>query len=1016
MASRLYESDFEQTTIERLQQEGYTYLPAHEWMTRNDLHEVIIKERLATFLSDKYQMIPSNEIPRLVSLLTTIDGVDVEKRNERFHELLVKGYTFSYEENGKTKYTDVNLIDWGTPKNNDFTVMNQLAIEGRFSRRPDIIIYINGIPLIVFELKSPYREDPSVRGAHLQLQHYVKDIPQLFDYNAFVVLSDGVQTMHGMPFASFEYFAEWKSKDGYTIENNPVLSMKTLIEGLFSKDRLLEYIQRFIFFKVQGQASVKIGAKYHQYFGATIAYEEALRASGPNGNKKIGTVFHSTGSGKSFTMLFLANLLRRSKNLKNPTIVLQVDRTDLDEQLYRTFVSAESFIGKVFQASSADDLRDLLQNEGGQIVLSTIEKFRLKDDENEHPVLSDRSNIIVIADEAHRTQYGVKGFAGNLRQALPNASHVAFSGTPISMIGRDTTEQFGPIIHTYDMVQSVNDGATVKLTYDSRLIPLDLTNLNIDEELADIVAYGSNDDALEKYKRQYAALKKVVGTPKRLEQLAKEIVNHFNTASIEQPFAKGLIVTMSRHICVALYDQLKKIPNCPQMEIVMTGGRTDDPIEWKDVQQGSQYSHIKNDEEKKVIKERLADPKDPLKLCLVVDMFLTGSDFPPMTFLYVDKPMKGHNLIQAIARVNRVFPEKEGGQIIDFIGIVDQLKQATKQYTNSTEPPKEALFDMKEALEIFWGNLEIIQQYVPAHLRPTDWRKLSKIEQEDLFATLLGKFLGMDIEKDFLEAQLKLSKSYKLVSNEMIVRPVVDEILLYEIVKTQIRKISMKDFQAEEQLEQKLNKLINDSLVTRQTIDIFAVAGIEKPDVSILDEAFILDIKDKKHEDLRLKLFKQLLEDQVKLTFSKNKAKSQKMSALLEKTLNEYHNRIINAADVVRIMTEMRNEMMTAEQKRKDLGLTEEEASFYEIIANMGEHTFENTFIADLVHKVIKEMKREFRPGWTEVHRTDILAKVRIAVTKVLIKEKVSGQQLQFLMNAIVDEAKAKYRDWPINA
>ncbi|WP_243767731.1 type I restriction endonuclease subunit R [Paenibacillus agricola] len=1013
--NRLYESDFEETTIERLKLQGYTYIPAYEWMARESLRDVVMEERLKAFLHHKYPSIPNSELPRLVSLFTTVDGLSVEKRNERFHDRLVKGMTFSYEEVGETKLIDVLPIDWDTPTNNDFVVMNQLAIDGHFSRRPDVNIFVNGLPLVVFELKSPYREDPSVHGAHLQLQHYVKDIPQLFNYNAFVVIADGVRTMHGMPFAKMEYFAEWKSKDGHHIENNPVHSMKTLIEGLMNKECLLRYIQRFIFFKKDKEKSTKIGAKYHQFFGATIAYQEALRAVGIGGNHKIGTIFHSTGSGKSFTMLFLANLLRKSKDLENPTIVLQVDRTDLDEQLFKTFSSAYSFVGNVEQAGNADDLRVLLQNEGGQIILCTIEKFRIKDTEEVHPVLSNRGNIIVIADEAHRTQYGAKGFASNLRQALPNASHVAFTGTPITMMGRDTTEQFGPIIHTYDMVQSVQDGATVKLMYDPKLIPLDLTNVNIDTDFAEIVEQGSSDDALEKYKREYAALKKVVGTPKRLQKLAEEIVTHFNESIIEQPFAKGLIVSMSREICVALYNALKKIPNCPPMEIIMTG-RTTDPIEWKDVQEGSKYSHIKNDAEKKVLKERLADWEDPIKICLVVDMFLTGSDFPPMTFLYVDKPMRGHTLIQAIARVNRVFPKKEGGQIVDFIGIAEQLKEATKQYTNLGSVPRGTQLDVSEALILFWQSLEGVRALIPQQFRSKSWRSLGKVEQEDLLADLVALFLGSDTEKDYLEAQLILSKAYKLVSNQMEVRTVVDEVLLYEVVKTQIRKVGMKDFESEQELERKLTKLIDTSLEVKGTIDIFSIAGIEKPDISILDEEFILDVKDKPHVDLRLKLFKQLLENQVKLTFPKNKKQSQQMSELLEKTIRDYHDRVITAADVVRIMVEMRNEILKEVQKRKDLGLSEEEISFYEIIASLEKQSFTNKFIADLVHKVLKEMKKEFKAGWTESHRTDILAKVKLAVIRVLNREKVTGEMLKFLTNALVDEAKDKYKGWPMDA
>lgn len=1014
MAKGLYESDFEETTIERLKCLGYEYLPAHQWMTRSSLKDIVNEERLAAFLTRKYPNIPKREIPRLISMLTVMDDLTVERRNRSFHLQLVNGITFSYEEAGEIQFVEVIPIDWEHPEFNDFMVMNQLRIKGRFSRIPDLIIYINGLPLVVFELKSPYREDPTIDGAHLQLQHYVRDIEQLFDFNSFVVISDGVQTKHGMPFAPMEYFAEWKSIDGYQIENNPAHSMRTMIEGLFPKERLLQYIRRFIFFQSKGDGAIKIGAKYHQYFGAMIAYESALKEARPYGSKKIGTIFHSTGSGKSFTMLFLSNLLRRARSLENPTIVLQVDRTDLDEQLYKTFVSAESFIGKVEQADSADDLRDLLQNEAGKIILSTIEKFRLKEGEADHPVLSERHNVIVIADEAHRTQYGVKGFAGNLRQALPNSAHIAFSGTPVAMIGRDTVDQFGPVIHTYDMVQSVEDGATVRLTYNPQLIPLDINNEDLDQDFADIIEQGSAEDASEQYKRKYAALKKVVGTPTRIKQLARDIVKHFHHASIENQWAKGMVVTMSRDICVALYDEMKKIPNCPPMEVVMTG-KTSDPIEWKNIQEGSRYSHIKTKDEKKQVKDRLADPYDPLKLCLVVDMFLTGSDFPPMSYLYVDKHMKDHNLIQAIARVNRVFPEKESGQIVDFIGIAEYLKNATKTYTGSRKTRKTVL-EPEECRLLFWDALEKIRGIVPSEIPVKKWRTFDKIERENVIADLVGYFLGSELEKDYLEAELRLSKAYKLVQNDMEIRPVADEVILYEIVKTQIRKVALNDNDSEKKLEEKLSRLVENSLTTKQTIDIFKVAGIEKPDISILDESFTMDVKDKQHTDLRLKLLKQLLEDQIKVTYSKQKKKSKSMSDLLRKTLDDYHNRIITAADLILMMTKMQQDLRNEEQKRRDLGLSEEEVAFYDLVASMGEKTFTNEFMANLVHQVLKEMKKQFQVDWAEPHRSDILAKVSLAVKKVLIREKVSGEAFQFLSKAFVDEAKVKYYKWPMDA
>jgi len=1012
--AKLYESDFEETTIERLKLLGYEHLPAHEIYTRTDLSEVILQDRLCDFLSRQHSDLPIKE---LASQLTTIDGLTLDQRNFRFHQSLVNGIDFAYEVDGATQYVHVSPIDWDNPTANDFIVVNQLPIQGKMARRPDMIVYVNGLPLVVFELKSPYKEAATVEDAYTQITNYTVDISQLFNYNAFCVVSDGSQTYHGMPGASFEYFAAWKSTDGRKVDNNVTNSMRTMIEGLFPKDRLLAYIRDFIVFMEDSGKLTKIGAKYHQFFGVRFAVGEAIRATRPDGNRKIGVIWHTQGSGKSISMLFFSRILSRHPEMANPTIVVQVDRADLDEQLYKTFVAGKSLVGHVHQAKSATELREFLKNDSGQIVFSTIEKFRLKESESTHPVLSNRRNIVVIADEAHRTQYQDDGFAGHLKTALPNASFIGFTGTPISFADRDTIEVFGNIIHTYDMLQSVEDHATVPIYYEPRLIPLDLKNANIDEDYQALIQSADSGGEIDKHRAKWAALEKVVGTQHRLETLANDIVTHFSQKA--SPQDKAMIVCMSREICVALYNELRKISDCPPVEIIMTGDVSKDPKGWREPQPGSRFAHIKSNEEKEEVKAQLKDPNHPLKFVIVRDMWLTGFDAPPVSLLYVDKPMKGHNLMQAVARVNRVFPNKTGGIVVDFIGIADALKQATGRYTGGGGRGTPTV-NIEQAVAIFHDALTKIRGFFPAGLDFTSWRGMPKVEREDWVADRVSGILG-DKQEDFLNAELRLEKAHQLVRHLKEVIPYANEVLLYEILKVQIRKLSGGSSRpgggkGTHHLEEQLKALVDESVAAKEAIDLFKIVGLERPDLSILDEAFLAGLQKKKHVDLRLKLLQKLLEDQIAVIFRQNHRMSKSLKDLLEKTLRDYHTRVIQAADVLQAMIELKKRLEEETKLRDKLGLSEEEVAFYNVIAQMNSDAFSNEFVADLIHKVVKAMKTKFQPDWTSPHRQNVMSSVTLSVKKVLMDTKISAEQLSFLTKAIVEQAKEQYKDWPLDA
>jgi type I restriction enzyme, R subunit len=1025
MASGLYESDFEETTIERLKRIGYEYLHSSELFGgRESVRDVVLRDRLDGFLRRKYPSLPSEQIPFLTSLLINPDGVTNQQRNERFHEMLTKGFSYSWEEGIERKFEHVFPVDWDNYIANDFLVVNQLAIEGRFSRRPDVIIYINGLPLIVFELKSPYNDQATVDDAYTQITNYTNDIPQLFTYNAFSVISDNIETLHGVPGAPIEYFAAWKSIDGRTVDNNVANTMKTLIEGMFQKERLLEYIRYFLVYMKDGEKRYKIGAKYHQFFGVRFAVNETIRATSPEGNRKIGVIWHTQGSGKSISMMFFAGMLINNPKMLNPSVVIQVDRADLDQQLHDTFDMGVNLVGNIHHAESADQLREILKNESGQIVFSTIEKFRLKTEETDgneskkeikHPVLSERRNIVVISDEAHRTQYNEGGFAGHLRTALPNASHIAFTGTPIDFVDRNTVELFGNYIHVYDMQQAVLDKATVPIYYESRLIPLDNTNAQLDEDFENLISQADPNDQRTKGQIKWAALERVVGTQPRLERLAKDILNHFEQAA--SPQDKAMIVCMSREICVALYNQMRKLPNCPRVEIIMTGDVRKDPEEWRSViQPGSEYPHIKTKEEQETIKDNLKKPEHPLKMVIVRDMWLTGTDIPTMKFLYVDKPMKGHNLMQAIARVNRVFPGKEGGVVVDFIGIAQSLKEATKKYTSGGGRGTPT-FDLEAAVAVFYEHLGTVRGFIPHGTDVNGWKAFDKVGREDYIAELVNGLLG-ERQEAFLTSQLKLKKAHQLVRHLNEVRQFSNELQLYQILATQVRKIvegNIGKRRKEKDLESRVTQLVNESIEAKEAIDLFAIAGIERPDISILDEAFMADLVEKKHVDLRLKLLKQLLDDELKLKLKKSNPKQKSLKEALEKAISEYHDRVISAADVIRMMMEVRKGMHSELRFQDELGLSDEEVAFYHIIENLGNKAFTNEFMADLVHKVLAAMKKQFKVDWTNPHRSDVLSKVNLAVKMVLIKEKITGEQLKFLTKAIVEQAKEQYKDWPRN-
>ncbi len=1029
------ESQFEETVIDRLKAIGYRYQYGPE-LPIDHSQSVVLTAALREYLVRRYRHLPPNVIDSAIEQISNPEGLTTERRNMAFQALFRAGLTLNYEADGQEKSEHIHLADFERPELNDFLVVNQLTIHGlghaANDRRPDLIIYLNGLPLVVFELKNPWHPKPTVDDAHNQLGHYRNDIAQLFNFNGFCVVSDGNETLHGVHSAGLEWYAAWKSIDGRSVEPATTATTKMLIEGLFPKARLLNYLRNFIVHEVVNDKITKKAAKYHQFFAVNFAVTQAVRAMQADADKRAGVVWHTQGSGKSLEMVFMIGILRRWPGL-NPLIVVQVDRTDLDDQLYGSLVAAKALLGSVTQADSVDDLRDRLRTEGGEVICSTIEKFALKNGEKKHPQLNARNDVLIVADEAHRTQYGFgselrrrddgglytsQGYALNLRQALPHAAYIGFTGTPIDKEDANTIQIFGDYIHVYDMYQAKEDNAVVPIYYEPRHIPLRLTNQDIDDDV-DALAEQNTIDAtsLEIAKAKWSAIEQAAGVKERLKTLARDLLDHFNSRQ-QTLQGKAMIVCMSRRNAVNLYDALTAHADCPPVKVVMTGNLGEDPPAW------SKAGHLTTKTARDAIKAEFIDEDNPLKLVIVCDMWLTGFDAPVVNTLYVDKLMKGHNLMQAIARVNRIFKDKPGGLIVDYIGIDDRLKEATGKYTNGGGRGKLTEELEKEAADYFLRQLQITRSNMPD---PTGvglpanayiaWRSLSNIQLEDLTAFVYGTLVADEQHKDdFLSDEYKLSKAFSLVKHLAAGQQNTEEVGFYQLIRKQLRKLDAVASQQTRKFEGAVRDLLDDSVAAQETVDIYAVAGLDKPDVSILDDNFVAGHDgDAQRENLQVQLLHKLLNDEIELRKRKNIERYHSYKEMLEEALKKYNNRTITAREVIAVMRKIRQQQQAEAKRQQSLGLSDEEIAFYDVIV-LGEdinlHQSDD-WIADLVRQVVKAVRGNLEVDWTKPHRSNIEAAVQSAVGRVLRRNKITGEQLQFLRRRLMAQAKATYERWP---
>ncbi|MEM3609485.1 MAG: type I restriction endonuclease subunit R [Candidatus Anstonellales archaeon] len=992
-----------QPVIEWLKEMGYDYefgpdlAPGQITAERKDFREVILVDRLKRSIRRLNPELPDFAIDEAIDQLIKLEHPNLEIANKAIYQMLTQGIKLDVrDKDGKTKGRLIKVIDFENPLNNEFLVVDEFAIQGiERVRRPDIIIFINGIPIAIFELKSPIQESRTIESAFYQLQDYKKDIPEVFKYNQILVISDLIQARHGTVSSSWEWFSVWKKIENEEETIQGVSELETTVKGIFHKIRLLDIIENFIVFEADSEKNATKFTKkmclYHQYFGVNKAVQETLRATAPSGNKKIGVFWHTQGSGKSLSMVFYVNKVKKLSSLNSPTFLFLTDRNDLDNQLYKTFLRSGYPTAK--KAESINDLKAKLRTAGGELIFTTIQKF----EGEEYEKLSDKENLLVIADEAHRSQYAK--LAGNVRKAIPNASFMGITGTPISLENRDTQLVFGEYISIYQINQAVEDKATVPIYYEGRLIPLHLTNQFIDEEFDDLIAE-QEFEIKESLKRKWARLEQAVGAKDRLKQVAEDIVSHFNNRGVE---GKAMVVTMSRKIAVEMYKLISKIEGAPKAAVVISK-----PEDFK--------GEIQEELNNKELERQFKDPDSELKLVIVCDMWLTGFDVPPLQTMYIDKPLKNHTLMQAIARVNRIFKDKAGGLIVDYIGIADNLKKALSIY--SSDIHKEAMIPLQEIVSKMLEKYDVVKSMF-MKINYSNWKKLESGELTRLFQQAINMIITDEKTDKFDEEKknrfLKESEilfrlfAFAMPNHEAI--EIRNDVEFFQAVKKAIiKRTRTVGTGIDREKESAIKELISKSISAEGVIDIFDIKGKGKPDISIFDEKFIEEVRNMKYRNLAVEVLRKLLEDELRIRVRKNASRYKSLLELLENTIEEYENNIISSTKVIERLIELAKEIRMAEKAGENLGLSEEELAFYDIIVGGKKAINRNGEIKKIVKELLKIIKRDLSIDWTN---NDIIkARIRADVRVLLLQNKFSVEESETLLESIFQQARLLYNDW----
>ena len=911
-----------------------------------------------------------------------------------------------YRHEGRIKGDIARIFDFETPENNDFLAVNQFTvIEGNHNRRPDIVVFVNGLPLAVIELKNPADEEATIGSAYRQLQTYKEEIPSLFTYNELLVVSDGTQARAGTITSNQEWFLPWKTIDGKELAPGALPQLQVLLQGMFEKGRCLDLIRNFITFEKRRRQTTKILAAYHQYHTTNKAINKTIEAI--NKDKRVGVVWHTQGSGKSLTMVFYTGKLILHKKLENPTIVVLTDRNDLDDQLFNTFSASQSLLRQSpTQAKDREDLKKSLNVASGGIVFTTIQKFFPEQKGETYPVLSERKNIIVIADEAHRSQYEfINGFARHIRDALPNASFIGFTGTPIELSDRSTPAVFGDYIDIYDIQQSVEDGATVRIYYESRLAPIKLKEEErpkIDPEFEEVT---ENEEVYkkEKLKSKWAQLEAVVGSKKRIRLIAMDIVKHFEQRQ-EAIEGKAMIVCMSRRICVDLHNEIVKLkPEWYSKEddkgiikVIMTGSASD-PQGWQE--------HVRTKPRRRELAERFKDPEDPFTIAIVRDMWLTGFDAPSLHTMYFDKPMRGHGLMQAIARVNRVFKNKPGGLIVDYLGVAPDLKEALATYTESGGKGKPT-FNQEDAVNVLLEKYEIVANLFHG-FNYTKFFTGTPNEKMALIPAAIDHVLKQNDGKErLLKYVTGLSQAFALaVPNEAALK-IRDEVGFFQAVKASLAKTTITKGKSEEQLDSAIKQIVSKAIATEEVVDIFKAAGLKNPEVSILSDTFLADIKGMEHKNLALETLKKLLNDEIKVMQKKNIVQARSFAEMLERTVKRYQNRNIETAQVIEELVNLAKKIRDDKNRGEQLNLTEEELAFYDALADNDSavQVLGNETLRKMATELSKTIKNNLSIDWTL--RENIQAKLRVSIKRLLRKYGYPPDKQKVATELVLKQAK----------
>jgi type I restriction enzyme R subunit len=1034
---------------------------------RADYRQVILLFRLREAIQRLNPHVPTAAREDALQRVLELGIPSLLSANRVFHKLLVGGVPVQYQKDGETRGDFVHLIDWSDVSRNEFWAVNQFTIKGpHHTRRPDIILFVNGLPLVLLELKNPADQAADIWKAYDQIQTYKEQIPDVFQYNEVLVISDGTEARLGSVSANAERFMQWRTIDGMNLDPlGEFNELETLVRGVLAPQYLLDYLRYFVLFEDDGTLAKKI-AGYHQFHAVRAAIAQVVAASRPDSaagvRGKGGVVWHTQGSGKSITMTCFAARVMQEPMMENPTIVVITDRNDLDGQLFGVFCLAQDLLREQpVQAGTRQELRQLLTNRpSGGIVFATIQKFMPGEDEDMFPVLSERSNIVVIADEAHRTQYGFEaklkttktkvgsaakamlltdtetvsaaitaelaepeyttkyqvGYAQHLRDALPHATFVAFTGTPVSSTDRDTRAVFGDYISVYDMQQAKEDGATVAIYYESRLAKLRLKDedLSLLDDEVDELAEDEEESTQAQLKSRWAALEKVVGATPRVASVAADLVQHFEERNQTQD-GKAMVVAMSRDICVHLYDEIVKLrpewhdsdPEKGAVKIVMTGSASDRAL---------LRPHIYSHQVKKRLEKRFKDPADALRLVIVRDMWLTGFDAPCVHTMYVDKPMKGHNLMQAIARVNRVFKDKQGGLVVDYIGIGNELKAAMKEYTASQGRGKPTV-DAHEALSVLLEKIDVLR----AMLHGYDYsgfltgghRTLAGAANHVLGIKAEAKDSKREGKKRFADLALAMSKAFSLCCTLDEAKAVREEVAFLQAVKVILTK---RDTSAQkktnDQRDAAIRQIISQAVVSDSVVDIFDAVGLEKPNIGLLDDEFLAQVKNLPERNLAVELLERLLEGEIKAKFASNLVQQHKFSDLLTNVIARYQNRSIETAQVMEELVQMAKKFKEAVGRGETLGMTEDEVRFYDALANNESAVKE---LADeTLKKIAKELTDNLRKSitvdWSQ--RESVRASLRLMVKRILRKYKYPPDTADAAVELVLQQAEALGESW----